>query len=237
MAASELYACLSPKPTRRCSSQASSPAQSASHRVPFPLFPRQQVLLSGAEGESSSEAQTHTACSPPWAAPRPKPSQGQTLGAPVVCQAQSAPVAQTPSSLASLAEGGWTGSLGGVILVGPPPPRSFRSKARGPHVGDLKVLWPPSGGSPLRLGGERLREGVTSEVRGDGTTSTVCLPADPLPDGAAEAGRAPAPPTGTWQAAAPCLFHLSQHLDPAHTACFLPHSPAKVHGESTSFSR
>ena len=94
-----------------------------------------------------------------------------------------------------------------------------------------------------RLGGEWLREGVTSEGRGDGTTSTVCLPAAPLPGGAAEPGqapappRAPAPPSGTWLAAAPGLFHLSQHSDPAHTACFLPHSPAKVHGESTSFSR
>lgn len=39
------------------------------------------------------------------------------------------------------------------------------------------MLWPPSGGSPLRLGGEWLREGVTSEGRGDGTTSTGCPPA------------------------------------------------------------
>ena len=78
-------------------------------------------------------------------------------------------------------------------MVGPPP-RSFRSKARGPRVGDLKVLWPPSGGSPLSLGGERIREGVTSEGRGDGTTSTVCLPAAPLPDGAAEAGASTSTP-------------------------------------------
>ena len=101
------------------------------------------LTLSGSEGESSSEAQTHTACSPPWAAPRPKPSQGQTLGAHAVHQAQSTPVAQTPS-LASLAEGGWTGSLGGMILVGPPR-QKFQEQGWGSQcgrpVGALASQW------------------------------------------------------------------------------------------------
>lgn len=142
-------------------------------------------------------------------------------------QAQSAPVAQTPS-LASLAEGGWTGSLGGVILVGPPP-RSFRSKARGPRVGDLKVLWPPSGGSPLSLGGERIREGVTSEGRGDGTTSTVCLPAAPLPDGAAEAGASTSTPDRDLAGCGP----LSHPSLPASGPCTHRMLPPPLPGKGT----
>lgn len=79
------------------------------------------------------------------------------------------------------------------------------------------MLWPPSGGSPLRLGGDWLREGVTSEGRGDGTTSTICLPADPLPDGTAEAGaehQHPRPGPGWLQ---PLVSSISPRTRTLHT--------------------
>lgn len=68
---------------------------------------------------------------------------------------------------------------------------------------------------------------MTSEGRGDGTTSTVCLPAVPLPDGTAEAGaehQHPRPGPGWLQ---PLVSSISPRTRTLHT----PHASSSTPGQ------
>lgn len=138
--------------------QPAPPAPSAGHRVPCALLPESKSYSLWLRGRELIKR-------PRLTQPvhhhgqrlDPSPVRGRRLGHPWCSRHRAPPVAQTPPSPASQAEEGWTGSLGGVILMGSPP-QKFQEQGWGflcgRPVGALASQWglAPEAGRGLAQG-------------------------------------------------------------------------------------